>query len=141
MKPYISSLTPDITTADKALGTHILLELSQCPGELLLEKEQLCQTLVESAKKAGAQVKKTVFHHFSPHGLSGVVLIAESHITVHTWPEHEYAAIDIFTCGDPQIARRIQTEITERFSPATTNVREFSRGPIVNPEVFSKAEQ
>ena len=132
MKPHISSLTPDIPTADTALGTHILLELSQCPGKLLLEKEQLCQTLVESAKQAGAQVKKTVFHHFSPHGLSGVVVIAESHITVHTWPEHEYAAIDIFTCGDPQIARRIQKEITERFSPATAFAREFSRGPIVN---------
>lgn len=115
----------------QALGTHILLELNQCPAELLLEKELLERTLVESADLAGATVVKSVFHQFSPHGLSGVVVIAESHITVHTWPEHNYAAIDIFTCGDPHIAQRIQDQITTRFTPATATAQTITRGPSV----------
>ena len=114
------------------LGTHILLELSHCPAQLLLEKELLSQTLVDAATRAGATVVKPVFHQFSPHGLSGVVVIAESHITAHTWPEHRYAAIDIFTCGDPEIARRIQTEITIDFAPAKASSRAFTRGPAFN---------
>lgn len=112
-----------------ALGTHILLELDHCPQALLLEKEQLESALVESATQAGAHVVKSVFHQFSPHGLSGVVVIAESHITVHTWPEHSYAAIDIFTCGEPDIAQRIQDEIGRRFAPATCSAKTIMRGP------------
>lgn len=113
----------------QALGTHILLELNQCPQPLLLEKELLENALVDSANKAGAHVVKSVFHQFSPHGLSGVVVIAESHITVHTWPEFDYAAIDIFTCGDPDIAQRIQDEIAHRFSPASCSAQTIARGP------------
>ncbi len=113
------------------LGTHILLELNECPAELLLEKATLEKALVESADAAGATVVKPVFHQFSPHGLSGVVVIAESHIAVHTWPEHSYAAIDIFTCGDPMIASRIQAEIERRFAPARTTAQTLTRGPSV----------
>ncbi len=119
--------TPTQTT----LGTHILLELTNCPQELLLEQETLEATLVEAADTAGATVVKPVFHQFSPHGLSGVVVIAESHIAVHTWPEHGYAAIDIFTCGDPEVASRIQEEIEKRFAPAQVTSKTITRGPNV----------
>ncbi|WP_221774716.1 adenosylmethionine decarboxylase [Pelagicoccus albus] len=113
----------------RELGTHILVELNDCPEKLLVEKSALQEALVESANQAGATVVKPVFHQFSPHGLSGVVVIAESHIAVHTWPEYNYAAIDIFTCGDPDVAHRIQSEIEARFAPARSSVRVLSRGP------------
>lgn len=113
----------------QALGTHVLLELNHCPEELLTKQELLERTLVESAQQAGATVVKSVFHQFSPHGLSGVVVIAESHVSVHTWPEHNYAAVDIFTCGDPHIAQRIQDQITQRFAPATHTSQTITRGP------------
>lgn len=116
---------------DNALGTHILLELNNCPAQLLLEQDALESALVQSADAAGATVVKPVFHQFSPHGLSGVVVIAESHIAVHTWPEHNYAAVDIFTCGDPAIASRIQGEIETRFAPAQATAQRLSRGPNV----------
>lgn len=130
-----NTASSDTSLLRQKLGTHILLELSQCPQTLLTAKEHLEETLVESATQAGATVVKSVFHQFSPHGLSGVVVIAESHITVHTWPEHSYAAIDIFTCGDPDIAQRIQDNITQRFHPATTSSQTIARGP--EPELFS----
>jgi len=116
----------------QALGTHILLELEHCPQPLLLDKKRLESALVESAEQAGASVVESVFHQFNPHGLSGVVVIAESHITAHTWPEYDYAAIDIFTCGDPDIAQRIQDEIKRRFSPATCSAKTIMRGPSVH---------
>ncbi|MBD5780954.1 adenosylmethionine decarboxylase [Pelagicoccus sp. NFK12] len=120
-----------LPTTANALGTHILLELNQCPAALLLEKDTLETALVQSAEAAGATVVKPIFHQFSPHGLSGVVVIAESHIAVHTWPEHSYAAIDIFTCGDPVIASRIQAEIEKRFAPAQVSGQTITRGPSV----------
>ncbi len=119
------------TPTQTALGTHILLELTNCPAQLLLEQDALAATLVEAADTAGATVVKPVFHQFSPHGLSGVVVIAESHIAVHTWPEHGYAAIDIFTCGDPVVASRIQSEIERRFAPARATAQTINRGPSI----------
>lgn len=116
----------------KELGTHILLEINNCPETLLIEQETLQNALVEAAGAAGATVVKPVFHQFSPHGLSGVVVIAESHIAVHTWPEHGYAAVDIFTCGDPDVAARIQTEIERRFAPAQVSSRTLTRGPNIS---------
>ncbi len=93
------------------------------------DREKLEALLIDSATQAGAHVVESVFHQFNPHGLSGVVVIAESHITVHTWPEHGYAAIDVFTCGDPAIARRIQDRIIEGFAPATATAQTITRGP------------
>ncbi|MCH6255635.1 adenosylmethionine decarboxylase [Puniceicoccaceae bacterium K14] len=127
MTPLDNSLPAQMPS--QALGTHILLELNNCPDDLLLNQEHLESVLSNSATQAGATVIKSVFHQFSPHGLSGVVVIAESHITVHTWPEHNYAAIDIFTCGDPNIAQRIQDQIIKEFTPATHTTQTITRGP------------
>ncbi len=86
--------------ATSALGRHVLLELYGCPAELLKSAEQLEAHLKAAAEGMGATVVTSNFHQFSPYGISGVVIIQESHLTLHTWPEHGYAAVDIFTCGD-----------------------------------------
>jgi S-adenosylmethionine decarboxylase len=82
-----------------ALGRHMLLELRECNKAVLDDLKYLENALVSAAKEAGATVLDQSFHQFAPQGVSGVVLIAESHLSLHTWPEHAYAAVDIFTCG------------------------------------------
>lgn len=89
---------------------HVLLELWGCSPELLNDKNFIEEVLVESALRAGAEVREVVFHQFAPQGVSGVVIISESHLTIHTCPEHGYASIDVFTCGrriNPQKAASI----------------------------------
>lgn len=84
----------------QALGKQVLVEFYECNPAVLDNVKLLEHHLRISAIKAHATVVKSVFHRFSPYGVSGVVVIAESHIAIHTWPEHRYAAVDIFTCGD-----------------------------------------
>lgn len=82
------------------LGRHIILELYECNRTKLNDIDFLRKALQSAAKAMGATVLSANFHPFAPVGISGVVLIKESHLTIHTWPEHDYAAIDIFTCGE-----------------------------------------
>lgn len=77
-----------------------MLELYGCPADLLKAKEPLEAHLKAAAETMGATVVTSNFHQFSPYGISGVVIIQESHLTLHTWPEHGYAAVDLFTCGE-----------------------------------------
>lgn len=84
----------------RALGRHVLAEFYGCPAELLNSTKTIEETMVNAALEAGAEIREVVFHQFSPQGVSGVVVISESHLAIHTWPELGYAAVDIFTCGD-----------------------------------------
>ena len=96
-----------------ALGKHLLLELRDCNKEVLDDIDFIRINLVTAAIAAGATVMGESFHKFSPQGVSGVVVIAESHLTIHTWPEFGYAAVDVFTCGTsvkPEIAAQILVE-------------------------------
>jgi spermidine synthase len=83
-----------------SLGRHILVEYFDCRNELLNDVPYIEQSMVAAARKADATVINSTFHHFSPFGVSGVVVIQESHLAIHTWPEYGYAAVDLFTCGD-----------------------------------------
>src|SRR5690606_5957833 len=83
-----------------ALGRHILCEAYGCDPEVLSGRKVVEQIMVDAALMAGAEVREVAFHKFSPQGVSGVVVISESHLAIHTWPELGYAAIDVFTCGD-----------------------------------------
>ena len=81
------------------LGHHTLIELHECDAAKLSDVEGIRVLMLGAIKAAGGTYVTDVFHHFSPHGVSGVIVIAESHVTIHTWPEHGYAAADVFTCG------------------------------------------
>lgn len=83
-----------------ALGRQLTIEYYDCQETVLLNRDSVEQTLLNAAKESGATIISSSFHQFEPQGVSGVVIIAESHFTVHAWPEHNYAAVDIFTCGD-----------------------------------------
>ncbi len=82
-----------------ALGYHTILELYDCESDRLDDVTFLESTMIEASQLAKATIIKSHFHQFSPQGVSGSVIIAESHFNIHTWPEHGYAAIDLFTCG------------------------------------------
>jgi spermidine synthase len=83
-----------------ALGNHILVEFMNCDPHIMNDVAGIERDMVAAAQKAGATVINSTFHHFSPWGVSGVVVIQESHLAIHTWPEYGYAAVDLFTCGE-----------------------------------------
>ncbi|MBT3784326.1 adenosylmethionine decarboxylase [bacterium] len=91
---------PGLENLPGFLGTQILAEYYACDPTVLSDSSLVEKIMVEAARDAGATVVGTSFHQFSPHGVSGVVIIEESHLGIHTWPEFGFAAVDLFTCGD-----------------------------------------
>ena len=115
-----------------ALGRHLLLELFDCDSDAINNLEAVKTALVEAARRAQATIVDVVFHEFNPFGVSGVVIIAESHLSIHTWPEYRYAAVDVFSCGDvlqPQVAADY---LVEQFGASRASVVELQRGIFVN---------
>ncbi len=84
----------------KALGRHIVCELSGCQPAALSEINGIAAMMIAAAKAARATIMESAFHRFEPQGVSGTVILAESHLSIHTWPEKGYAAMDFYTCGD-----------------------------------------
>lgn len=109
------------------LGRHLIIELYECDVQLLADPEVVEQYMTRTAQQIGATVVTSNFHHFSPLGVSGVVIIQESHLTIHTWPEYGYAAIDIFTCGDIETAKGADL-LKVFFGAARMEIKELRRG-------------
>lgn len=109
------------------LGRHLLLELRGCDRALLDDHAVVERSLRVAAEAAGATVVQSVFHRFSPQGVTGVVVLEESHFSVHTWPESGYAAADFFTCGDcrPELAVSI---LRDAFRAESVEVMSLDRG-------------
>jgi S-adenosylmethionine decarboxylase proenzyme len=84
----------------EALGIHLLADLYECDSSVLNDVSAIRHHMIEAAKRCGATIVSECFHQFSPQGASGVVVIAESHMAIHTWPEHRFAAVELFTCGE-----------------------------------------
>lgn len=81
------------------LGVQIIADLYECEAGILDDPDRIRDAMLEASRRAGATIIGEHFHRFSPQGVSGMVIIAESHLAIHTWPEHRYAALDLFTCG------------------------------------------
>ena len=84
----------------KEMGRHIMVELYGCDTGRINDLEGIRDKLTEAARRTGATIVGEVFHKFAPQGVSGTVVIAESHLAIHTWPELGYCALDLYTCGD-----------------------------------------
>lgn len=111
-----------------ALGTHLIVEMWECNADILKDLDKVRDAMVSAAKEAKATVVEVAFHEFNPFGISGMVVIAESHLSIHTWPEYGYAAVDIFTCGDlikPEVAADF---LVEQFECGKVDKKVFSRG-------------
>ena len=116
-----------------ALGTHLLLELRECNPASLDDLEFIKETMIAAAKFMDAQIIGESFHRFNPQGITGVLAIAESHLSIHTWPELGYAAADIFTCGSsfqPQAAARLIIERMESKDPYIQIIKRGVKTPV-----------
>ena len=95
-----SALSSPAPSATDMVGKHCILELYDCDHAKLDDEAFLRDTITTAAKSAGATLLNLITHRFEPQGVTGLALLAESHISIHTWPENGYAAVDVFTCGD-----------------------------------------
>lgn len=118
----------------EALGRQILVEYYDCDSNKLNDVEFIETAFIEATKASKATIITHNFHKFSPYGVSGVIVIAESHVSIHTWPEYNYAAVDIFTCGDTIDPWVIQEHLKNSLESKNTSSMEMKRGMFrVNP--------
>ncbi|HOJ49383.1 MAG TPA: adenosylmethionine decarboxylase [Spirochaetota bacterium] len=112
----------------KKLGTHLIAEFYGCDARKISKVSYVKEAMEEAALKANATIVQSTFHQFNPYGVSGVVIIAESHLSIHSWPEYGYASIDVYTCGDhvdPWITLR---HLEKSFGASDIEVMELPRG-------------
>lgn len=112
----------------KALGRHIVAELSHCNPEILTDLDRVQAAMIQAALVARAEIRELAFHRFYPTGVSGVVVLAESHLAIHTWPDLGYAAIDVYTCGDSAEPWRACRYLAEQFGCQNMHTTVMERG-------------
>jgi len=112
----------------RALSQHTLLEFYDCDPARLKRSREVKQIMCRAVLAGGGTIVKTVFHNFSPFGVSGVVVITESHVTIHTWPEHGYAAVDIFSCSEKLDHLEIRDQLKRALSSRKVAGKSFRRG-------------
>ena len=113
------------------LGRHLLADLHGIAADLLTQPQAIEQILLRAAQAAGATPIFSKFHQFGDgQGVTGVLLLRESHISIHTWPEHGFAAVDVFMCGDaqPELAIGI---LQQALRPLQSRVEEVARGALL----------
>ena len=113
---------------EPSLGSHLLVELFDCDTRSLEEEATVGSAMLEAAVESKATVVAKSFHEFKPFGVSGAVIIQESHYTIHTWPEHGYAAVDLFYCGGTVLVREAVEVLRMRFKPARIKFLVVRRG-------------
>lgn len=108
------------------LGNHLIAEFWN--GKVIEDEKLIKEILFEAAIRSKNIPLKFVYHKFRPQGATGVVLLQESHIAFHGWPEFNYLAIDIFTCGDKTFPKKALEYLRDVFQPQKTEIREVGRG-------------
>lgn len=111
------------------LGLHILLDLYECQTNLD-SPEDIQAIMIQAAKEAHTTVLNSYVHKFSPQGVSCVVVISESHLSIHTWPEHKHAEIDVFTCGSNALPTAAVDCLQRYFQPRRAVIHRQKRGDM-----------
>lgn len=114
----------------KYLGKHVIAEFWGAPAAKLDDLELIKKCLEKAADLAGATVVNSNFHKFSPQGVTGILLVEESHFSIHTWPEHYYAAVDLFTCSDEMNYELALDEIFSELKCTSKTVKVLNRGRV-----------
>ena len=140
-KLKLNSYLDTLKTSDGLdyLGRHVLAEFFDCDPNILNNLNLIEKHMVDAAVACNATVVEKCFHMFSPHGVSGTVIISESHLAIHTWPELGYAAVDLFTCGescDPKVAYEF---LKKAFNCKNSSFSELKRGLLHNQKVKHSA--
>jgi S-adenosylmethionine decarboxylase len=110
------------------IGHHYIVEASGCNPKIIGSVQKVQEILVKAAEIAGAKVWAISFSKFPPNGVSGMVVISESHISTHTWPEMRYGALDIYTCGNKVDPEKAVVYAVEAFGASTSHITEITRG-------------
>jgi len=119
------------------LGVHILIELNECAPSLLVDVVSVREKMLCSVRVGGGTIIGDYFKQFEPYGVSGMVVIAESHVSIHTWPEHSYAAVDVFTCGSGDVPYKIAEHLIKIFKSSHPVMCEFKRGLLPSSQASS----
>lgn len=122
------------------LGQHVLAEFFECDPNILNNIDMVEKLMVDAALECGATIVQKCFHMFNPYGVSGVVIISESHLAIHTWPELGYAAVDLFTCGDKCDPKVSYEFLKKKFNSRKASYTELKRG-ILDEATMKVAEQ
>ena len=127
----------------KSLGKHLIIEFFHCDSTILNDLKTIERHLLTAVKLSGATIIQPFFHQFSPHGITGVVVVAESHFSVHTWPEYGYCALDIFTCGESVNGHKAMEYMKQSLGAVNASVIEVKRGVLDLPqsEIKHKPDQ
>ncbi|MBN2373400.1 S-adenosylmethionine decarboxylase proenzyme [bacterium] len=114
----------------KALGRQVLVEFFDCDSQILNDVDAIKMFMQEATAISQAHIVQSVFHLFNPHGVSGVVVIAESHFAIHTWPEYGYAAVDLFTCGEQVDPWKAMEYLKKCLKSSKAKTIEMKRGQL-----------
>jgi S-adenosylmethionine decarboxylase proenzyme len=114
----------------KTLGRHLLVELYGCDAKAITDVRRVEEIMVGAAKHAKATIVDVVFHSFNPHGISGVIVIQESHLTIHTWPEYNFASVDVYTCGNKVNPWTAYKYLAKHFRAKNVTALEMKRGVL-----------
>ncbi|MFM7674998.1 MAG: adenosylmethionine decarboxylase [Synechococcus sp.] len=133
-----TGLTAAAALTTDTVGKHCILELYDCDPARLNDEAFLRNTITTAAKRAGATLLNLITHHFEPQGVTGLALLAESHISIHTWPESGYAAVDVFTCGDHTMPERACQVLCEELEAGRHKLTSFRRE---TPDAIAGAER
>ena len=109
-------------------GRHALADLYECESEFLDNIDEIKRIIDESCSEANLTIVESKYHKFEPIGLSGVSILAESHITVHTWPEYKFVSIDAFTCGRKMNPTIVCEIIADKLDCKKRDIKEYKRG-------------
>lgn len=123
-----------------ALGRHLVADFHGCTQDLN-DPKLVMDALEKACEVAGATIISRTGHHFSPYGVTAVVVIAESHLAVHTWPEYGYAAVDLFTCGTSVDTWKAFDLVKTAFGATRVDVKDMPRGILSTAEVARAAAQ
>lgn len=112
------------------LGRHALADLYNCQTNILDDIDKIKEVIESSCKEANLTVIESKYHKFNPIGVSGITILAESHITIHTWPEYNFISIDAFTCGTHMNPTLVCNILANKLKSETTDIKEFKRGKL-----------
>ena len=136
--PHLPTSPQPPSGATDTVGKHCILELYNCNSEKLDDEAFLRNAITTAAKRAGATLLNLITHRFEPQGVTGLALLAESHISIHTWPESGYAAVDVFTCGDHTMPERACMVLSQELGAERHKLTSFRRE---TPEALATAER
>ena len=118
-----------------AVGVHILSDMYGVSPNLIERKEPIGQIVEEAVRVGGLTKISSDFYQFDPIGASGIILLAESHLSFHTWPEHGLVTLDLYTCGDPSKAEIAYEYILENLMPTSVSTKRVERGKMIGENI------